>query len=230
MTHEEECMDTTNIKAVAFDLDGTLLDTLNDIAGSANRVLREAGLPEHPVADYRYFVGEGLQRLIERITPEGKRDRETIAGLAAAFREDYGRNWKTTTRLYEGIDALLDGLQEKGIKLGVISNKPHEFTLICVREFLGGWTFQAVLGQQEGRARKPDPAPAYETARLLGVGTAEILYVGDTATDMETARAAGMVPVGALWGFRTREELLAAGARHLAEAPPEVLDLVDGPE
>lgn len=216
------------IEAVIFDLDGTLLDTLDDIADSANRVLRAAGLPSHPVDRYRYFVGEGLHRLIERIIPEEKRSEEQVRSLIADFRVDYGRNWKVKTRVYDGIDELLDGLLEKGLRLGVFSNKPHDFTIICVREFLDDRTFQAVLGQQEGRPRKPDPAGALETARMLGVKPENVLYLGDTATDMETACAAGMLPVGALWGFRTKEELLSSGAGHLVGSPPEVLDLISG--
>jgi len=216
------------IKAVVLDLDGTLLNTLDDIADSANRVLLNVGLPTYPVDRYRYFVGEGLQRLVERIIPDDKRSRDMVDRLIRDFREDYGRNWKVKTALYDGIEEMLDGLQLRGVRLGVLSNKPHEFTVICVREFFGEWEFKAVLGQQEGRPRKPDPAGALEAAGMLGCEPSEVLYVGDTATDMKTARAAGMVPVGALWGFRTEEELRQSGAAYIFNRPPQVLDLVSG--
>ncbi|MDW7772034.1 MAG: HAD family hydrolase [Desulfobulbaceae bacterium] len=215
-----------NIKAVIFDLDGTLLNTLEDIAASANRVLEGAGLPAHPVDRYRYFVGEGMRCLIERIVPENERSNDLINDLIRAFIRDYGNNWKVKTSLYDGIATLLDGLQNRGIKLSVFSNKPHDFTIICVREFLSRWTFRAIIGQREGKPRKPDPDGALEIARLLDVDPGMVLYLGDTATDMKTARAAGMIPAGALWGFRTEKELWENGALHVFRQPPEVLDLI----
>ena len=214
------------IKAVIFDLDGTLLDTLDDLASAGNRVLRAAGLPVHPIERYRYFVGDGLQSLVERILPAGGRKEEQVHDLIAAFRKDYGSNWKVKTRLYNGVAEMLDGLQERRIKMNVFSNKPHDFTAACVEEFMGAWTFQIVLGQRGGRPRKPDPAGAFEIARSLAADPRDILYLGDTATDMKTACAAGMIPVGALWGFRTEDELRESGALHLVSHPLEVLDLI----
>ena len=219
-----------NVRAVIFDLDGTLLDTLDDIADSANRILNDAGLPVYPVDRYRYFVGEGLQKLVERILPVEKRSDELVRSLILAFREDYGRNWKVRTGLYDGVPELLDRLQEKKIKMGVLSNKPHEFTLVCVQEFMAAWPFAAILGQREGVPRKPDPAGAVEIAGLFDEQPENILYLGDTATDMETARAANMLPVGALWGFRTADELLKSGAKHLVSYPADVLDLIEDRE
>lgn len=217
-------------KAVIFDLDGTLLDTLDDIADAANRGLEAAGLPVHSVDSYRYFVGDGLLGLIQRILPADKRDEEHVRRLIMAFREDYARNWQVKTGLYDGIAPLLNTLQEKSIKLSVLSNKPHEFTVVCVQHFLKDWTFQVVLGHREGCPRKPDPSGGFEIADRLAVRPEEILYLGDTATDMQTAHAAGMLPVGALWGFRTEKELLDSGAQHLVSHPLEVLDLFSGNE
>ncbi len=213
-------------EAAIFDLDGTLLDTLDDLADSANRVLRSFGLPEHPVESYRYFVGEGMVRLIERILPPGQRDQAMVTRLVEAFREDYGRNWKVRSRMYDGVPAMLDGLAGAGLKLSILSNKPDEFTRLCVRDLLPGHTFDPVFGQRPGIAKKPDPAGALEIASLLGCSPDRILYLGDTATDMETAVRAGMFAVGALWGFRTREELEQSGARVVAASPGDVLDLV----
>jgi phosphoglycolate phosphatase len=216
------------VRAVLFDLDGTLLDTLEDLADSVNAVLRESGFPMHPVASYRYFVGDGARVLMSRVLPESHRDEATIASCLRGFVTAYAERWNVKSRPYPGIDALLDGLDQRGIRKAVFSNKPHDATVRCVRDLLKGWGFDVVLGQEEGRPRKPDPEGAFLIARKLGVAPAEILYLGDTGTDMKTAMAAGMMPVGALWGFRTATELIASGARALAGAPAEVLTILDG--
>lgn len=210
-------------RAVISDLDGTLLDTLDDLADAANRVLTVAGLPAHPRDAYRYFVGDGLQTLIRRILPQDRRDDEETGRFVRAFREDYSRNWQVKTRLYDGVAAMLTGLREMGILLAILSNKPDDFTRICVRRFLGDWRFEAVLGQRSGMPKKPDPGGALEIAGLLDLPPAEILYLGDSDTDMKTARSAGMFPVGAAWGFRTAEELWASGAGEVAGRPEELL-------
>jgi len=212
-------------KAIIFDLDGTLLDTLDDLADAGNQVLSAAGLPVHPVDSYRYFVGDGLLALIGRIIPENMRTGDQIQRLAEAFRNVYSQNWNARTRMYDGIETLLGGLESAGVLMSVLSNKPHDFTVVCVREFLGKWTFDQVLGNREGLARKPDPAGALEIAGRLGLPPSEVVYLGDTATDMKTAVAAGMYPVGALWGFRTAAELKASGAAFLVKQPEEVLEL-----
>lgn len=215
-----------SLKAVIFDLDGTLLDTLADLADAGNRILSAAGLPVHPVDGYRYFVGDGLATLIRRILPENLRnDKQTLQRMGKSFREAYAKNWHEKTTLYGGVDRLLNGLQEDGRPMNVLSNKPHDFTELCVREFLGKWTFAHVVGNREGLARKPDPAGALEIAGKLRLAPSEIVYVGDTATDMKTAVNAGMYPVGALWGFRTFDELKKNGAACLAERPEQVLEL-----
>lgn len=214
------------LKAVIFDLDGTLLDTLDDLADSANRVLAAAGLPTHPVDRYRYFVGDGVRVLVERILPENLRDGDRIERLMSAFRDDYGKNWHAKTRMYDGIDAMLTSLQQQKISLNILSNKPHDFTQMCVSRFMAQWHFSTVLGQRPGVPRKPDPASALEIAAGIGVSPAEILYLGDTATDMKTARAAGMFAVGALWGFRTAGELEEHGAARLVRHPLELPELM----
>ena len=208
--------------AVIFDLDGTLLDTLADLANSANRVLARENLPEHPLDAYRYFVGDGLQTLITRIIPAEKRDPETVKMLCDRFREDYSRNWQGESRPYDGIPELLDELTRKGISLNVLSNKPHEFTVHCVDTFFKPWHFDTVFGDRQQVPRKPDPAGALEIAEKLGLAPEKILYLGDTSTDMQTAVRAGMYPVGALWGFRTARELEQSGALTLAAHPMEV--------
>lgn len=212
------------MKAIIFDLDGTLLNTLEDLADAGNRILSEAGLPVHPVENYKYFVGDGLATLIFRILPEDMRNDEQVQRMAMVFREVYAKNWNAKTKVYAGIEALLNGLQEKDVSMNVLSNKPHDFTRICVQEFLGRWTFAQVLGNREGIAKKPDPAGALEIAEKLDLAPEDIIYLGDTATDMQTAVAAGMYPVGALWGFRTAKELKENGAARLVEDPEKVLE------
>lgn len=214
------------LKAVIFDLDGTLLDTLDDLADAGNRVLAAAGLPTHPVDRYRYFVGDGVRVLAERILPVNLRDDENIERLMSAFREDYGRNWHVKTRMYDGIGTMLTSLQQRKVSLNILSNKPHDFTQQCVRKFMGQWHFSTVLGHRPGTAWKPDPAAALEIAAGIGIPPAEILYLGDTATDMKTARAAGMYAVGALWGFRTAAELEDNGAVRLVRHPMELPQLI----
>jgi len=212
--------------AVLFDLDGTLLDTLEDIADAANRVLARNHYPTHPVVAYRYFVGEGARTLVRRVLPEKARSDDAIDRLYEEFRGEYTRNWNVKTRPYDGVPEMLDGLVESGLKIAVLSNKPDDFTRMCVAELLTAWTFDAVLGHHDGIPPKPDPTGARQIAVELGVKPARILYAGDSSIDMATAVAAGMFPVGVLWGFRPREELEASGARAIIENPGQLLALV----
>ena len=217
-----------NPQAILFDLDGTLLDTLADIAESTNSALRGLGLPEHPHAAYKRFVGDGVETLVRRVLPADRLDPTTIAACVTGMRSEYGRRWDATTRPYDGIPELLDGLTARGLPLAVLSNKPDEFTKLCVQRILPRWRFAVVLGQRANTPKKPDPAGALEICRLLNLKPSEFLYLGDTDTDMQTAVAAGMFPVGALWGFRPADELLAHGARALAEKPADVLAMLGG--
>jgi len=213
-------------QAVIFDLDGTLLDTLEDIGDAVNRMLSARGLPVHLIDAYRFLVGDGVAKLIARALPADKRDAETVRSCLEAFRADYDRHWNVKTRPYDGVGTLLDALTARGLKRAILSNKPHEFTELCVREFLSRWSFDAVIGQREGVPLKPDPAGALEIALTLGIPPAAFVYLGDTAVDIKTAIAAGMTPVGVLWGFRPAEELRESGAQILIEQPIEVLGLL----
>ena len=219
-------VDEMNCKAIIFDLDGTLLDTLVDLADAGNKVLANAGLPVHTTDSYRYFVGDGLITLIQRILPEDMRSTEKVRQMAESFREVYATNWNAKTKPYEGIEEMLSGLKSKDLPMNILSNKPDDFTKVCVREFFGSDTFVHVLGNRDGVPKKPDPAGALEIANLLSLSPAEILYLGDTATDMQTAVAADMLAVGALWGFRPARELEENGAKHLVTHPVEVLELI----
>jgi phosphoglycolate phosphatase len=213
-------------KAVLFDLDGTLLDTLEDIGQAMNRVLARHGLAAHPLSAYRGFVGDGAEVLVRRSLRPGQATEAEIFEYIQEFKTAYAQCWNVYTRPYPGIPQLLDMLAQRGIHKAVLSNKPHEFSVRCVEAFLPGWSFAAVLGEMPGRPLKPDPAGAQEAARLLKAAPREICYVGDTDTDMQTALAAGMLPVGALWGFRPAAELSASGAHYLIKTPAELLSLL----
>ncbi len=213
-------------RAVLFDLDGTLLDTLEDLATAANRALASRGLPDHPQAAYRHFVGDGLRSLVERILPETRRGLEDVQATMAAFEREYARNWHERTAPYPGIASMLDRLSEVGLRLAILSNKPDGFTRLCVERLLPDWTFEPLVGQRPGVPKKPDPAAALAIAAHLDLRPEQVLYVGDTATDMRTASAAGMDSVGVLWGFRAEEELRQAGARWLIAEPGELLAIL----
>ena len=213
-------------KAVLFDLDGTLLNTLDDLADSMNASLTRFGFPPHPVDTYKRLVGDGLVNLVLRALPEHHHDETTINKIATAQRDEYRRNWANKTRPYEGIPELLDALRERGIIMCVLSNKPDDFTRVIVQKFLAKWKFASVRGQNKETPIKPNPTGAVQIASKLGLSPAEFLYVGDSNTDMETANAAGMFPVGVLWGFRSKDELIEAGAKALIQQPTDLLSLV----
>lgn len=214
-------------KCVLFDLDGTLLDSLADLADSMNRVLTRQGLPIHPVQAYRYFVGDGIINLVRRALPIEARKQDIVEDCARLMRQEYALHWADTTRPYPGIAELLDALTARGIQMAILSNKPDALTREVVRTLLPQWNFDAVAGARETTPRKPDPAGALRIARLLHRDPAEFLYAGDTNTDMQTARAAGMFAIGVLWGFRTAEELQKNGAQTLLGAPLDLCSLLD---
>jgi len=215
--------------AVLFDLDGTLLDTLRDIADATNEALARLGFPPHPVERYRHLVGEGVVVLLERALPREARDRASVARGVEAFRESYGRRWDRATRPYPGVEALLEGLAVRAVPAAVLSNKPDDFVRKAVERFLGRFAFAAVEGVRADGRRKPDPSLALGIASGLGVLPGAVLLVGDTRIDVLTAVAAGMVPVGATWGFRDARELRESGAAHLVDRPEDVLALLDAP-
>lgn len=217
----------TTFKAVIFDLDGTLINSLQDIADSMNRVLAAKGFPTHDYESYRYFIGRGLKNLVGRTLSEEQRTEETINGLYTDLQNDYEKNCLQKTVLYNGIPALLDALAERRLTLAVLSNKADEFTKKIAKELMSPWPFAKIIGSKEGIPRKPDPTGALMLSQSLDLLPSEILYVGDTSVDMKTAISAGMFPVGVTWGFRTREELLESGAKAIIDKPEELLDLLN---
>ncbi|ACN17480.1 Gph2 [Desulforapulum autotrophicum HRM2] len=214
-------------KAVIFDLDGTLLDTIEDLADSMNRVLHDRGFPTHPTEAFRYFVGSGIAMLVSRALPLDKRNDTLAADCLEAFKREYNCNWNKKTKPYKGVSELLDALTAKHTKMAVLTNKPQHFAELCVREFLSNWKFAVILGQRDGFPIKPDPTGPREIARRLDIPSQEFLYLGDSDVDMITAIGANMLPVGAMWGFRSKKELLEAGAVKVIGWPTELLEFVD---
>lgn len=210
------------IELVIFDLDGTLIDSLADIADAANKSLRSHLLPIHPTDSYRYFVGNGLQNLIRRIVPPQTTDlvRQEIS---EGFKINYSRNWNNQTLPYPGILKMLNSLDEKGIGTAILSNKPHSFTTSCVEEFFFGNAFLSVYGQQPTIPLKPDPGGALRIIEKLNCPARKCLFVGDTSIDIQTGNAAGMTSMGVTWGFRDRSELVEAGADIIINNPEEIV-------
>lgn len=211
------------LQACMFDLDGTLIDSLADLAASSNFALAQQGLPTHTTSEYRHFVGLGVGKLIEDALPEHSRVPETLEATRRLFDQHYAIHCLDSTRPYDGIERLLTKLG--GYKCAVVSNKPDLFAKKIVFELFGD-RFDVVMGQREGVPRKPDPAGTLEVCSLMGVRPAQCLYLGDSGVDMVTARAADMLAIGALWGFRTRWELVENGAGALLEEPEDLLDVL----
>lgn len=216
------------MKAFIFDLDGTLLDSLEDLANAANAVLAEAGYPTHPLNAYRNFVGNGLETLVRRTLPEGEAERMGDAGirdLVEKARSVYGATWHVKSRPYPGVPETLQGLALRGVALGVLSNKPHPWTVEIMRHFFSDISFAVVRGALPHVPLKPDPTAALEVARELDMAPDQCAFVGDSNVDMHTAVRAGMIPVGVTWGFRDVEELRSAGAQHLVHVAGDLLCL-----
>lgn len=216
-----------NYRAIIFDLDGTLLNTLDDLGNAMNRTLEQEGFPTHPIDAYRYFVGNGALKLVMRALPETHRTPETLQRCLTIFRADYQQHCNVHTKPYEGVSEMLDALVARDIKIAVLSNKPDAEAKRCVAELLPRWRFEIVLGQRGGIPHKPDPIGAREIANYLQLSPEACLYVGDTSVDMQTAIAAHMFPIGVLWGFRPRQELEESGAQTLVTHPQEIVQFLD---
>lgn len=219
-------------KAVIFDLDGTLLDSLPDIASSMNILLKRLGFPVHETHQYRYLVGEGIRELVKRALPENAEEEliqknkaeNVIDDLVVEYRKIYNEQWKIQTKPYEGVSDMLNALSEQRVRMAVLSNKLDDFTKQMVAELLGNWSFEIVFGTRPGVPLKPDPAAPFEIARKMNVPLEEFIFVGDSGIDMQTAVNSDIFPVGVLWGLRDRQELLANGAQKLIRHPLELLE------
>jgi phosphoglycolate phosphatase len=213
-------------RALMFDLDGTLLNTLQDIADSVNRSLQKMGFPGHPVEAYKLFIGSGRATLALRALPSSRRDQATVDKLLDLVNQDYLEHWADNTAPYPGIAGMLDSVSKRELKLAILSNKPDEFTQQMVQKMLSRWHFDLVSGALKDVPVKPNPQLALSIATRLQVRPSQILYVGDSDVDMQMAAAAEMFSAGALWGFRTKEELISSGARVLLSHPGDILDLL----
>lgn len=212
-------------KAVVFDLDGTLVNSLRDLAESVNRALSQHGLPGHAVEDYRWMVGEGIRMLVQRALPPERQD--LLEVVLAAQREYYRSHICDYSAPYPGIPELIKDLRDKPLQLGVLSNKTDALVKSVVEQLLPDHPFAVVRGACEGGPLKPDPSSLLEILSQWQVTAQETLYVGDSAIDMQTATRAGAYAVGVTWGFRPREELLSNGSQTLIDRPGDFLSLLD---
>jgi phosphoglycolate phosphatase len=217
------------LKAVIFDLDGTLLDSIEDITEASNRVYVPRGLSPCSIDEMKSLVGDGAEELIRRVYVSRGRpapDDALVAEILGDYRREYQACWRDHSRPYDGIPELLGELARRGLKTAVLSNKSDPFTVRMTSALLPAHRFDIVRGALPGVPLKPDPAPALVIAAELGVPPSDCAFVGDTDVDMRTARAAGMLAVGALWGFRTADELRTNGADVLVASPADILGLI----
>ena len=215
------------IKLAIFDLDGTLLNTIGDLAASCDAVLWQNGLPQHTTDEYRQMVGRGIRRLVEAAIPEHLRLPEYVEKVRQDFMAYYVEHIDIHTRPYDGIPALVAALTERGVKVAVASNKFQSGTEQLVRTFFPDVEFVAVLGQRDGVPLKPDPQIDLEIIDVAGVEPSETMHIGDSGVDMQTACAAGVKAVGVTWGFRSREELAEGGADVIVDTPEQILQLLN---
>ncbi|MBR1631919.1 MAG: HAD family hydrolase [Paludibacteraceae bacterium] len=213
-------------KLVIFDLDGTLLDTLGDLAAACNHALEKLNFPTHEEAAYRQMVGNGVMKLFERALPQEARNMHNQELMRTYFTAYYNCHDMDRTHPYEGAHELLVSLRRQGLQLGVASNKYQQATGRLVLHYFRDIHFCGILGQREGFRLKPDRQIVDDLMRLSGVTASEVLYVGDSAVDMQTARNAGVEACGVTWGFRGREELEAEHPEHIIDRPDQLLDLL----
>jgi phosphoglycolate phosphatase len=214
-------------KGVIFDLDGTLVDTLEDIGSSMNRALRARGFPEHPAEEYREKVGWGIVRLAYLSLPGDKRDQETAEELAAEGARYYAETPLAVSKPYPGIGELIAELRRRKIKTAVLTNKPDPVAQLVIAGLFPPGSFDMVLGEREGSKRKPDPSSVWEILLSLGLTPRDTIFMGDSEIDMETALAADCHALAVSWGYRPRELLIKAGAQRVIDSPRDLLALIE---
>ncbi|MDE5417364.1 HAD family hydrolase [Labilibaculum sp. DW002] len=214
-------------KGVVFDLDGTLANSIEDIADSMNKVLQEKNLDTHDYITYKTFVGRGIKSLVENALPKSHRDASFIEECFQRMMEVYDDNCIAKTALYPGISDLLNSLRDRNLKIAIFSNKANELTQKVVNVLLANWQLEMVIGAGGDIPRKPDPKGALLISEKMGIAPEELMYVGDSGVDMETANNSGMHAVGVLWGFRDMEELLENGAQTIIHHPMDLIQSLD---
>lgn len=214
------------IKACVFDMDGTLLNTLEDLALCANATLEDHDYPTHPTQAYRHFVGSGARNLIIRALPEPARQDTVIDACLQQFKVRYDQHWDQHTHLYEGVASALDDVSQAGLPMAILTNKPQAFAKLCVDRYLNQWSWQIVQGQQEGLPIKPAKGSSDPVTAALAVPAEQVLYFGDSDVDMHTANNAGYRAVGVSWGFRSERELINSGADHIIHSPNDIKALL----
>lgn len=207
-----------------FDLDGTLADTLDDIAAAANFAFSQLGQPTQTLERFRYLAGQGLERLFTDALPQSEHAR--VGEYMLLFKAYYAEHNMDTTCLYPGIAQLLDAIQARGLKLAILTNKPDKAAHELTKKLMSQWQFDVVLGHRDPYPVKPDPTSALAICGELGVKPEDWLYVGDTSVDMLTARNAGMFAVGVLWGFRDEPELRQSGADVIVSTAQQIIELL----
>ena len=212
-------------KGIIFDLDGTLLDTIQDLADSVNFVLLTLNYPKHTYEEYKLKIGKGFKNLIEVSLPENCRKEEIINHALHMFLGIYDKMYMNKTKPYEGISDMLEQIQKKEVKIGVNSNKRTDYSNILIQKNFPNIDFTQIYGERSGVPKKPDPSAALEIAKQMGYKPEEILYIGDSKTDMQTGENAGMDTVGVLWGFRDKAELVQFRATYIAENPEQIVNL-----
>ena len=214
-------MDNTKIEAVIFDLDGTLLDTLQDLAKAVNVALSRNGMPERTIDEVRQFVGNGIRNLMLRAVPDGDKN-PAFEKIFSDFQEYYGKHCNDQTDAYSGIRSLLKELRQRKVKMAIVSNKIDSAVKALAKEYFSEYIDMA-CGEKEGIARKPAPDAVYAALKELGVDASQALYVGDSDVDIETAANAGMRCISVTWGFRDKDFLCAHGAKSFIDEPIELL-------
>ncbi len=214
------------IKAVLFDLDGTLANSLADLACATNYAIGKFGFPARETEEYKYFAGDGMPKMIERALPKESSDSDTVSKILPVFLDYYGMHYCDNTCAYEDMPELINHLKAKGIKVAVCTNKAQEMADKVVSKLYGN-CFDLVFGKRDGIPPKPDPTAALESMKMLGAKPNECVFVGDSKMDVMTGVNSGAYPVGVLWGFRKKDELISGGAKSIIRKPKELLAIMD---